>query len=224
MGREGCRKPPEGAPKKAREARRATPSPPHVQCRTRHPGALHDGAAVAARRAAPAPRPRAHRRGAPRRRESARAALALDRGLEADDREVRKALADYGDGDMRPPLAGGARCTIRAWRDGGIDVIEREADSSDDDGGKPGTDVRFCKVENVPGVVLAVTDVVALVSHDVRVEEPAYVVAASQVVRFYVRPIDKAALDKDSQKKKPRAARRSRSTRRRRKWTRSGSA
>ena len=36
--------------------------------------------------------------------------------------------------------------------------------------------------------------------------EPAYVVAASQVVRFYVRPIDKAALDKDSQKKKPRAA------------------
>merc|ERR1712196_196265 len=50
------------------------------------------------------------------RRESARAALALDRGLEADDREVRKALADYGDGDMRPPLARGARCTIRAWR------------------------------------------------------------------------------------------------------------
>ena len=85
-----------------------------------------------------------------------RAALALDRGLEADDREVRKALADYGDGDMRPPLARGARCTIRAWRDGGIDVIEREADSSDDDGGKPGTDVRFCKVENVPGGVVGV--------------------------------------------------------------------
>ena len=140
------------------------------------------------------------------RRESARAALALDRGLEADDREVRKALADYGDGDMRPPLARGARCTIRAWRDGGIDVIEREADSSDDDGGKPGTDVRFCKVENVPGVVLAVTDVVTGLTDDAVRVEPAYVVAASQVVRFYVRPIDKAALDKDSQKKKPRAA------------------
>ena len=105
------------------------------------------------------------------RRESARAALALDRGLEADDREVRKALADYGDGDMRPPLARGARCTIRAWRDGGLDVIEREADSSDDDGSKPGTDVRFCKVENVPGVVLAVTDVVTGLTDDaVRVE------------------------------------------------------
>lgn len=80
--------------------------------------------------------------------------------------------------------------------------MEREADSSDDDGGRPGTDVRLCKVENAPGKVLAVTDVVSgLADGAVRVE-PAYVVEASQVVRFYVRSTDKAML----KKKKPRTA------------------
>lgn len=54
------------------------------------------------------------------RREQARTALALDRGLEADDKEVRKALADYGDGGMRPPLAKGDLCTLRAWGDGKV--------------------------------------------------------------------------------------------------------
>ena len=70
----------------------------------------------------------------------ARAALALDGGLDADeaDVEVVNALAGYGAGGLQRPLKEKDIIRIKSWGHGLLKILEREADSDDDDGGVEG--------------------------------------------------------------------------------------
>ena len=119
----------------------------------------------------------------------ARAALALDGGLDADeaDVEVVNALARYGAGGLQRPLKEKDKIRIKSWGHGLLKILEREADSDDDDGGVEGTETKFEAVRNVEAEVVAPLELVVFDGAEPRAES-AYVVKAEQVVRFEVRP------------------------------------
>ena len=70
-----------------------------------------------------------------------------------------------------------------------LKILEREADSDDDDGGVEGTDAKFEAVRDVEAEVVAPLELVVFDGADGQPRaESAYVVKAEQVVRFEVRP------------------------------------
>ena len=142
----------------------------------------------------------------------ARAALALDGGLDADeaDVEVVNALAGYGAGGLQRPLKE-KDIRIKSWGHGLLKILEREADSDDDDGGVEGTETKFEAVRNVEAEVVAPLELVVFDGAEPRAES-AYVVKAEQVVRFEVRP---ANADGESGTRDPREVGKKRDDRKR---------
>ena len=90
---------------------------------------------------------------------SARVELGRNEGLASTDAAAFRELEHYGHGGLLPERRDHIR--IPSWRAGTLEVYEREADSSDDDGGVDATTYRYSEVKDVHATVRAGIDTLA---------------------------------------------------------------